>query len=232
MIEPGVIEVWRVRTDVDDAGLARMESLLDESERARAARFRFDKDRRHSIVARATLRTALAQHLGEDPRALRFVFNREGKPALENGALQFNVSHSGGRVLVAIARDSAVGIDVESEARSSDLVALARRYFAEREAREVLGGAVTELAQRFFATWTAKESVIKAAGGGLSHSLQSFEVEPAAGRFTPVRNLGDDPRLDGWFVAPLDAGAEGFHAALAVRGSEWQITLRGEGGGQ
>lgn len=214
-----MIEVWRIRTDVDEPALARMESLLDDDERAKAARFRFDKDRRHSIVARAALRTLLGRALDRDPRALRFVCNAEGKPALIDDALQFNVSHSGGRVLIAVARDTAVGVDIESEARSSDLLALAHRYFAKTEARTVTD------ARSFFSIWTAKESVIKAAGGGLSHALTSFEVRPLAGELTPVRNLGNDPRLDGWFVLPLDAGEEGFHAALCARGADWTVVV-------
>jgi len=50
--------------------------------------------------------------------------------------------------------------------------------------------------------------VIKAAGGGLSIELRSFETDPRLGESTPVTNRGGDPRLDGWNVfaipSPID----------------------------
>src|SRR5258706_497626 len=83
--------------------------LLDDDEQRRADSFRFDADRRLSIVARASLRFLLGRYLVRPAHELRFVSGPEGKPRLETGELEFNVSHSSGRVAIAVSR-GAVGI--------------------------------------------------------------------------------------------------------------------------
>src|SRR5687767_5343121 len=51
-------------------------------EARRAARLRFERDRRRFIVARARLRRLLADRLGLRPESLAFVYGKNGKPAV------------------------------------------------------------------------------------------------------------------------------------------------------
>lgn len=201
--------------------------VLSDEERRRAERFRLEEDRRRSVVARGTLRMLLGRRLGADPRRLEFVEGAQGKPALRGGELDFNVSHSGDRVAIAIAAGgSPVGIDIEVEQpRMTDLVVLARRYFSAGEAREVERAADVDAdaAMRlFFTIWTAKEAVIKAVGGGLSIELASFSVLPVQTRWGAVENLGRDPKLDGWHVAALPS-EQGYRTAVCALGADWEI---------
>ena len=206
--------------DVRDAG-AGLWDLLDDVERARVERFRFEDDRLRATVGRGTLRRLLGEALGRDPRELRFVTGEQGKPALEDGALEFNVSHSGDRVAIAIARGMPVGIDVELESRRMhNLLGMARRFFSPLETRAV--EEAEDPARVFFTIWTAKEAVIKAVGGGLAINLASFSVLPVQDRLRDVQNLGGDAKLDGWTVASLDAEA-GYRVAVSVLGAEWEI---------
>jgi len=216
------VSVVPVRAAVTDP----LWDVLSDEERRRAERYRFEDDQRRSIVARGTLRMLLGRRLGLDPRRLEFVEGAQGKPALRGGGLEFNVSHSGDRVAIAIANGSPVGIDIEVEQpRMTDLVVLARRYFSPGEAREVERGAAVdaEAAMRlFFTIWTAKEAVIKAVGGGLSIELASFSVLPVQTAWGAVENLGGDPKLNGWHVAALPS-EEGYRTAISALGSEWEI---------
>ena len=216
------VSVVPVRAAVTDP----LGDVLSDEERRRAERSRFEDDQRRSIVARGTLRMLLGRRLGLDPRRLEFVEGAQGKPALRGGGLEFNVSHSGDRVAIAIANGSPVGIDIEVEQpRMTDLVVLARRYFSPGEAREVERGAAVdaEAAMRlFFTIWTAKEAVIKAVGGGLSIELASFSVLPVQTAWGAVENLGGDPKLNGWHVAALPSD-EGYRTAISALGSEWEI---------
>jgi len=221
------IQVWLARTDVSEETIRELSEVLDDEERARAARFRFEDDQRRSIVARATLRTLLARHLDRPTSELRFVYGAQGKPALSDAAIEFNVSHSGSFVAIAFARGSPVGVDVECERRASDLLAIAGRFFSPVEADVVRNA--SDVAGAFYKTWTAKESVIKAVGGGLSIDLASFVVTPSPERFTPVENVGGDALLAGWFVQTLVEPAEGCHAAVAIRGGEWTTIVRTTG---
>lgn len=208
-----MIEVWLARTDVAAETLGRMAELLDEEERARAGRYRFEADRARSIVARSALRELLGRALDRDPRALRFVTGEHGKPALADGAVEFNVSHSGERVAIAIA-SAPVGVDIEHDRELRDVLALAKRFFSPSEA-----AAVERDPSLFLSIWTAKESVIKAIGGGLTIELASFEAFATPDRFAPVTNLEE------WLVRalPLDGG---YRGAVSTRGAEAEVTTR------
>jgi 4'-phosphopantetheinyl transferase len=215
----------RIEVAVVPVGAAEIGGLwevLDAEERARADRYRVEDDRRRSIVARGTVRTLLGRRLGREPRDLGFVEGPQGKPALIGGELEFNVSHSGDRVAIAIAEGGPVGIDIEVERpRTTDLVVLARRYFSPVEALAVENAADGAL-PLFFTIWTAKEAVIKAVGGGLSIQLASFSVLPVCSEWGAVENLGGDPKLDGWHVAALPS-EPGYRAAVAAAGTDWEI---------
>lgn len=225
MIGEREIHVWMARTDVSEETIRELSDVLDEEERAVAARFRFEDDRRRSIVARATLRRLLARDLDRQSSDLRFVFGAQGKPALSDAAIELNVSHSGSWVALAFARGSPVGVDVECGRRGkSDLLGIAGRFFAPVEA--ALVREASDLAGAFYRTWTAKESVIKAVGGGLSIDLASFVVRPSPERFTPVENVGGDALLAGWFVQTLREPGDGYHAAVAIRGGDWTTIVR------
>jgi 4'-phosphopantetheinyl transferase len=225
MIGERQIHVWIARADVDAATIRSLSHVLDDEERGRAARFHFDADRRRSIVGRAALRILLGRYLGRNASDLRFAAGAHGKPRLCDAALEFNVSHSGDFAAIALAADTPVGIDVECEKRMSDLEAIASRYFAPAEAEAVLKAQGAQAVALFFSTWTAKESVIKAAGAGLSLELGAFRVTPGSDRFMPVENGGADVHLDGWYVRALPSPAHGYHAALAARGGGWTTII-------
>jgi len=209
-----MVTVWLTQTNVPAAALERMSDVLDDEERARAARFRFADDRARSIVARAALRHILGERLGRDPRALRFIAGPHGKPALAGGEVEFNVSHSGERVAVAVAA-TAVGIDIERERAMRDVRAIARRFFSRGEA-----AAVERDPSLFFAIWTAKEAVIKAIGGGLTIDLASFEAFASMEHFTPVANLSDYSVI----ALPVNGG---YRCALSIRGQAAPVEVFG-----
>src|ERR1051326_6340183 len=73
----------------------------------------------------------LPAHLG---RAPEIVVDPLGKPVLADGALAFNVSHSGTLAMVAISYHGPIGVDVELHDARRDVVALARRFFTADEA--------------------------------------------------------------------------------------------------
>ena len=173
--------------------------MLDAEERARAARFVFERDRHQFIAAHALLRLLLQQLAGGPAAAWRFTVGAHGKPALHAahglGRLAFNISHTGGAVACAMTLDHAIGVDIEDLGRRGRLLEIADAYFAPDEL--VLLRAAPAAAQRetFFRLWTLKEAYIKAHGDGLSLPLDrfSFVLSPPAIAFAP--GFPDDPRL-------------------------------------
>lgn len=213
------VHLWRVRLDGDGHDTARVAEVLDEDERRRAERFRFERDRRRFVLRRAFLRTILGRYVGVDPARLRFRYTTYGKPELAGrGDLRFNASSSQDLALYAIARGRAVGIDVERVAAGSWSLALAERFFSPGEVRALRSLDRSLQSTAFFRCWTCKEALLKATGVGLSLALDSFEVslrpdEPAA---LVAARLGSLAKGQ-WSLAEI-VPAPGYVGALARQG--------------
>src|SRR5438046_594202 len=129
--------------------------LLSPAEVERAARFRFEELRMRSIASRGVLRELLGRYLAVDPRRLAFVEGEYGKPALADGGVEFNVSHSDELIALAFGRGTAVGVDVEAVRPLPDALKIARRFFSPEEAARV--EEAEDVEEVFFTIWTAKE---------------------------------------------------------------------------
>jgi 4'-phosphopantetheinyl transferase len=230
---PGALElsrervlVWSVDLDApaDAAGLAR---VLDDEERERAARFYLEEHRRRFTAAHAALRVILGLHLGVEPREIRFATNQWGKPCLARGCAgtdaRFNISHSNGLALVAVALAREVGVDVEFTRPGLPCAEIAGRFFSRAEADAILRLPPGEQAGAFYRCWTRKEAFIKAAGGGLSIPLDGFDVSIEPGAQSALRETRFEPdAVKRWVVRDLEAGPD-CAAALAVEGGDCDV---------
>src|SRR6476661_5369353 len=72
--------------------------MLDDAERARSDRYKFDSDRQEYTAAHALLRTMLSQATGRPTAYWRYDNRERGKPRLaaecESDGLYFNISHT------------------------------------------------------------------------------------------------------------------------------------------
>ncbi len=196
-----------------------LEATLSDGERSRANRFRFNKHRSAYVFAHAVLRDVLSHYLYCPPRDIEFGESAFGKPFVvdKNNAKvpQFNLSHAGLVVLVAVSGERSVGIDVEEIRPIEEFQLIAKRNFTRLECAYVLGQALENRDRRFFRCWTRKEAYIKAIGKGLSIPLDSFETLLGPGQ--PVGPSTDvvDAHGTKWFLEDIDAPAN-YMAALAV----------------
>lgn len=220
------VRVWRLGFDWPSSQVARLQLVLSSAELERAERFHFEVDRRRSVVARGCLRLLLGEILGVPPKSLCFEYGEFGKPRLPNlqaHGIQFNVSHSGDLILIAIAKGRAVGVDVERIRSDVDLDGVAACFFSLNECTSLAllaGGAKCE---GFFACWTRKEAFLKAKGGGLSAPLDQFDVSLLPGQDTCLLETRPDRDEAGrWKLVSLAAPA-GYVAALAVEGHDWTL---------
>jgi 4'-phosphopantetheinyl transferase len=226
-LEPGRLDVWRVRLDDPEGRTERLVDTLSTDERERAGRFYFDRERDRYLVGRAALRNILGRYTGRPAAEVRFTYNGFGKPHLvaegPGPAMAFNLSHAAGLALVGVAQGCAVGIDVEGRDRAVDIAALAERFFTPGEARTILATDGDTCRQAFFNAWTRKEALLKAKGIGVTYGLSTFEVSVTPGE--PARVLGVNGDPEGgreWTLVDVDPG-EGYVAAAAVRGSVAQV---------
>jgi 4'-phosphopantetheinyl transferase len=222
----GEVHAWCIDLDGPYAG-GRLETAgLSADERARAARFHFERDRARFLRGRAALRHLLAGYAGLESGALIFTPGAHGKPALPGTGLEFNLSHSGGCAVLAVTRGRRVGVDVERIQAERATSSLARRFFAPAEAAAVATAAPADRARTFFRCWTRKEAYVKARGEGLSLPLDSFEVplEPDATRALTFAR--DDPAEIGrWSLRELEPAPDHL-GALVVEGEGWTLLLR------
>jgi len=86
--------------------------------------------------------------------------------------LCFNLSHSGGETVLAIAQCCALGIDLEARSRGTRVLRIAERFFplAERQQISSLPEGPENVALKH---WVLKESVIKAVGDSVWDALAS-----------------------------------------------------------
>jgi 4'-phosphopantetheinyl transferase len=211
------LDVFWADLDTAAPALSRWLELLSADERARAAKYRFKRDRERYIARRGILRALLARRLGRAPGALRFATNRYGKPALVGGSIAFNLSHSRGLALYAFGPNIAIGCDIEFHDQSFLAEDIPERLFSPPELREFRGFAPEHRMAAFFDGWTRKEAFIKARGLGLALPLESFDVSLAP---------SDRPALyrgcDGW-SARCVAPAPHCSATVITESSDWQM---------
>jgi 4'-phosphopantetheinyl transferase len=215
----GEIHLWRVALDRAPAELETLSSRLSPEEQVRAARFYRASDRDHFRAARGAMREILGAYLGVAPGRIEFSYNEYGKPALAGNGLRFNLSHSGGLALLAVAAHCEVGVDIELIREDFASLEIAERFFSTRETAALKALPPEERTTAFFRCWTRKEAYIKAIGEGLSRSLQSFSVSIQPSEPVALLESEDDPlAASRWTLIELFPGKE-YMGAVAVEGT-------------
>lgn len=208
-------ELVVARLDEGAEGVAALAALLTDDERSRAERFRFERERRRYIVARGRLRELLASRLDEEPGALQFGYGDNGKPALADGRLHFNVSHCDELAVYALSREREIGVDLEAVRPIPEADDIAARFFCRSESEAYRALPAESRALGFYNCWTRKEAVVKALGEGLSMPLDAFAVSLAPGEPARMVHFGGQRGDGGWRLHSFTP-RPGFVAAVAI----------------
>jgi 4'-phosphopantetheinyl transferase len=222
------LHIWRASLDLPAALAQRLHATLAHDEQQRAQRLRFANDRAHFVAARGILRCILSSYLDCAPQDVVFEYGARGKPALSpaahTSALRFNVAHSHGLALYAVAYQREVGIDLEHIRANVDYEQIAQRFFSPQEYATLRTLPAGEQLHAFFACWTRKEAYIKAQGDGLWQALDAFSVTLAPHEPVQLVHIDGSPQQAArWSLHNLLPGAD-YAAALAVEGHDWQGT--------
>jgi len=197
------VHIWRA--GLDDPGWPGAAELPAE-ERERAGRFLREQVARRWVASRWALRRVLGEYLKVAPATVRLEVADNGKPQLAGGdGPKFNLSHSQGLVLVAVA-EREVGVDVEMIEPNRDLIALARRALPSADATAVQAAHTAERTAVFYAAWARHEAQLKCLGTGFSDLTSRSSTSEVSDR-----NL--------IAVEDLEVAPE-YAAAVAVAGSE------------
>jgi len=220
-LENETIHLWGCLLDGTTSTLNTVQGWLDEEEHRRASRFIRKEDCRQYVLAHGCLRAILSRYIGSHPGTVLFGRQATGKPFLSrretDEPLTFNMAHSHGRMLVAVAKSQEVGTDLEQVRADIDLLKLAERFYARSENALITALPSESHGSMFFRLWVAKEAVLKGQGLGL-RSLNECEIVPAdhgRGKAIPVA-VGSDLQ-PGWRIQWLSCGA-GWEGAVAFQG--------------
>lgn len=212
MLADDEVHVWGVTLDRRALDLGRLAQTLSSDEQARAERLLRLPDRVRFVAGRGLLRAILARYLGTAPERLRFAYGAHGKPHLapgwEAGGLCFNLAHSAGLALYAVARRRAVGVDVERVRADFPIEETVAGLLSPQEMTALSSLPPAARRRACFACWCRKEAYLKACGGGLA-------APPGA---------QDAYETAHWRSVDLEVG-RGYTAALVVEGDGWRVRL-------
>jgi 4'-phosphopantetheinyl transferase len=212
-----IVTVRWIVPPADNVVAMELRSLLDDDERKRADRFRFDADRNSYITAHALLRSMLSRQCGIAPPEWRFRIEPGGKPEIDPAhgqpSLRFSLSHTHCMAACAVGRTHDLGVDVEVCRTAVPVVDLARKYFAPAEANLIADLPPPQQRVMFYRIWTLKEAYLKATGTGIAAPLDgfSFALDPVSINFITA---GAD-RPEAWQFAEFQPGPR-HRLALAV----------------
>jgi 4'-phosphopantetheinyl transferase len=216
------VHVWRTGLDLPSRSVLELKETLTSDEKMKADRFRFGLDRNRFIAARGILRLILSCYLSVEPGTIRFCYEKNGKPRLQNvfdkQNIQFNLSHSEGVALYVFTQGHEVGVDIECMRKFSEIEQIVEQFFSVKEGVFFATLPASKKQETFFNWWTRMEAFLKAAGEGLSFFPRRFDAVLAEGM--PVKPLGISegakkrPTWSMWDVRP----AEEFAGAVVVKG--------------
>lgn len=170
------------------------------------------------VAAQRLAEDWLTETLDDASVARALVRDVHGRPRFpDQSGYDVSWSHSGGRLLVALAEGVEVGADIEQLRPRLRALEIAQRFFAPGEYDWLAALPDTERMLAFARIWCAKEAVLKAHGRGIAFGLHRFEIgQDATGamqlqRADPALGAAEEWSLHEFTPAP------GFHAALAWR---------------
>jgi 4'-phosphopantetheinyl transferase len=223
VLGPLDVHVWRAPGAIDGPTARALANDLSTDERERAEQFAFAPDRTRFVAARGTMRAVLARYLARPPRALSFRYGPEGRPELagpDEARLRFNLSHSGGVVVLAVTKAADVGIDLERVRADASLEDLGTALASEERAW-LEGLREEERVRAFFTVWTCKEAYVKALGRGLSVVDACAVRIGEGGEARLARAASEDPGPRDWnfsvFDPTPDGAASRYCAAVIAR---------------
>lgn len=154
------VELWAARLErsLTERETAVMLEMLPSERRERVLRMKQPEKRREVLCAYMILRLALWEQYRwrELPAVCR---SQQGKPYFpEHPGVHFNLSHTGGAVLVGLS-DQPLGVDIEKIRPVS------------RRAMHRLADVATE--EAFFHSWVRREARVKRSGDGIGTMMRA-----------------------------------------------------------
>jgi 4'-phosphopantetheinyl transferase len=175
-----------------------------------------------AVADSPVLRALLAGYMDCAAGDIAIERDQHGKPQLADSGLQFNLSHSGGAVLVGVSGTWPLGVDLEMTPRPRKALDLARRYFHADEAAALANLPEARQQLAFLRLWSCKEALLKAQGRGIAFGLHRIVFGlNGDGEVTDLQEI-DGELATAWHMRRLTPVADAT-AALAWLGPECTV---------
>lgn len=221
MLSPGAASVLLLDSALWGSHTESAQNLLDPGERARAARFRFERDREPYVVAHALWRVVLGACLDVEPGEVPLANTSAGQPYIPGSQLATSLSHSGSWVAIAVCAAETVGIDIERSPSHMTLTDVMPSFCTAAEMAVVMPLHPLLRESALLALWTRKEALLKAFGSGLGEEPSRMAVTTTTAVMPPVsatckvacrvRDIGLPAGLVGALAAPTAISACRLH---------------------
>ena len=211
----GQVHIYCLTLPQNPSEVSYYERFLSAPETARACSLKIHQVRNRFIAGRGLLREILGGYLAIEPENVPITIEEHGKPFLSGCTenLRFNLSHAEELLLLAVAADLEIGIDIEKIETDKPLKDMASIAMSRREQDEIFILSSSSLqAAAFYRCWVRKEACLKACGKGFSLSSDSFDVSPLDEDFH-MRTIKCNNAC--WNIIDINV-PQGFCAALAV----------------
>jgi 4'-phosphopantetheinyl transferase len=172
------VETWVARIGPGEGAARRVLAVLSTEERQHLASMVSPVIQRQYAAGRALTRLALSARLSMPARRVPLALDENGRPYLRPGhggscrgtglsGIDFNLSHSGNVVALAVCSGLRIGLDIECEELRPSAPALARRFFSPSECDLLERCEDRHYSRRWHRIWTTREAHAKARGIGV-----------------------------------------------------------------
>lgn len=180
--QPGSFgDIWDIRPGDCSSRIDGAE-VLGEDEIAHADRMVPAGARNEYMWRHIILRSVLSRYLLIPPETISFSMNPWGKPAVQehgrSGTIFFNLSHTDGRILIAVSRQFQPGIDCAGISPVPDIMGIARTCFNSGVPEYLASLSEPERRYQFFRIWVHAEACLKAVGTGFALPPKNISFPP------------------------------------------------------
>ncbi len=219
------VEVWHGIITADEELYNRFLAVLDDDEQRQANRFKNTLLHKRYVEVHGRMRSLLAEVVKQAPEQITIYKTKQGKPYLPDyPEVTFNLSHSAEQLLIAVAQNCRVGVDIEVCKPRANLTGLVNKCFAEAEMSYWNQLPDNEKKQAFYRFWTRKEAFVKATGHGIVLGLNQCIINPENQiEFTSVPMQCGKASI--WSIQDFELG-EGLCGAIVSDKKLSNVTLK------
>ena len=184
--------------------------IMSKEENRIANSFIISKDKQRYIASHTLLRILLSRYIGIHHTKINFSKNTYGKPFISDSTMEFNLSHTKQKLVIAISNYE-IGIDIEYLSESFDLNDFLDTALSNNEKEYIKALPETQQKRQFYSFWTKKEAFLKSIGTGLTNDLQMLELP--IHKYDYVSNIYFKEHI----ITPLNNFSRGYVGHVAYK---------------